>query len=1009
MMAEADVGVTVDEYKDVSLTLESPNPDEEFKRRSSWDGEARRRELCEDILRNQYREDREMLQMKFEHELRLNEMRLAEERERENRRLEEEREKRRLEEERENRRLAEEREKRRLEEERENRRLEEERENRRLSEMRLAEEREKRRSEEERENRRLEHEMRLKQMEIEESRRRDEQANRLKEQELEITVQNNESNNLDATLTARTKRFHDALKGLVGEFPDDPAAVPGYFEYLENQFISYEVDDDVKPKILQASLSTKARLLLGRMTLKQLNDYELLKKALLHEFRISPVLLRERFLSLDKRGDQTYSSLASELHVALTYYIKSRGIDNDFDQLVSLLVADRLKELMHPSCIDFVLAQERTEWLNHEELSRIVDNFMASHDNDCNPIRYSSQRLPNLRDRVGDVNRGNHPATNANNKERDARLGLCFKCHENGHSIKFCPLQKPSPVPIKKIGCCSIFQTNTMPAINAVTTKVSDLRNELVINAREIYTRSFRNIIVDQLPSIPALVDSGAEVCCIREDLVKSLEVIPHRQIDVLGITETPKRVGYVNLLVRPESNNIDALNIAPKVRVWFAVVPQMHQSIIITPSVVELLDSISKYDIILPKSFDKTTEETKVVRDHVDESVLSLVPNSNDTREISVDTSEDSIIGLALIEAYHQEVVETNESCGDSDIFVSSLQEDADFPVVAVQTISNVSEKNEGVDAASFAEEQRSCLSLKPFWQFAERDKKGFFVDNGLLYHRETLWGHQLKQLCLTDQRIPVVLEMGHDAPYSGHMASKSTRQRIRMSFWFPDMENRVPILSIPHGDDLPFSHLVMDCSGPIIPRGNPVAIQPKYNYALVVVDLFSRWPMAYLLCSINAQEVCDILLQIFMTFPISRVISSDCGTTSKRTRFFLEHLGCSSRFHESEHTKISGMVERCNRGLDVVICKLVEKRPQRWYVLLIILWLSLKKGSSSAACIGPCIFIYVACPLAILVDPGGKRESRLAQNGVAFLGRMIASGMSIPCPFVDSLGGEK
>ena len=93
---------------------------------------------------------------------------------------------------------------------------------------------------------------------------------------------------------------------------------------------------------------------MGRMTLKQLNDYELLKEALLREFRISPVLLRERFLSLEKRYDDTYSCLASELHVALTYYIKSRVIDDDFDELVSLLVADRLKELMHASCISFV-------------------------------------------------------------------------------------------------------------------------------------------------------------------------------------------------------------------------------------------------------------------------------------------------------------------------------------------------------------------------------------------------------------------------------------------------------------------------------------------------------------------------------------------------------------------------------------------------------------------------------------------------------------------------------
>ena len=373
----------------------------------------------------------------------------------------------------------------------------------------------------------------------------------------------------------------------------------------------------------------------------------------MHEFRISPVLLRERFLSLKKRYDDTYSRLASELHVALTYYIKSRGIDNNFDQLVSLLVADRLKELMPQSCVDFVLTQERTSWLDHEELSRVADNFMASRDNDCKPIKYSNQRVSNPRDKVVDISKGSIPATNANVKERDTRLGLCFNCHGKGHSMKFCPLQKPSPAPVKtsRVGCCSTLPSNTMPAINVETTKVSDVGNEVVIDAREFHTRSFKNIIVDQLASLPALVDSGAEVCCIREDLVKSLEVIPPRQIDVFGLSETPKRVGYVNLLVRPESSNVDAVNIAPKVRVWFAVVPQMHESIIITPSVVELLDSISKYDIILPKSVDEITEETNAVGNYVDESELSLVPDSNDTREMSVNTSEDSIIGLALIE----------------------------------------------------------------------------------------------------------------------------------------------------------------------------------------------------------------------------------------------------------------------------------------------------------------------------------------------------------------------
>ena len=197
----------------------------------------------------------------------------------------------------------------------------------------------------------------------------------------------------------------------------------------------------------------------------------------------------------------------------------------------------------------------------------------------------------------------------------------------------------------------------------------------------------------------------------------------------------------------------------------------------------------------------------------------------------------------------------------------------------------------------------------------------------------------------------------MGHDAPYAGHMASKSTRQRIRMSFWFPDMENRVhaycesckvcqlrapqkirdrvPIIPIPRGDEFSFNHLVMDCIGPIVPHGDPVAIQPKYNYALVVIDLFSRWPMAYPLRSMSAQAVCDILLQIFMTFSIPRVISSDCGSnfTSKLTQLFLKYLGCAPRFNTPGHPKASGVVESCNQSLKNMIYKLVDERPHKWY----------------------------------------------------------------------------
>ena len=56
----------------------------------------------------------------------------------------------------------------------------------------------------------------------------------------------------------------------------------------------YEVDEDVRAKLLLANLSERARALTMRLTKEQLNDYKFLKEFLLREFKISPSNLRAR-------------------------------------------------------------------------------------------------------------------------------------------------------------------------------------------------------------------------------------------------------------------------------------------------------------------------------------------------------------------------------------------------------------------------------------------------------------------------------------------------------------------------------------------------------------------------------------------------------------------------------------------------------------------------------------------------------------------------------------------
>src|SRR5205809_1044197 len=138
--------------------------------------------------------------------------------------------------------------------------------------------------------------------------------------------------------------------------------------------------EDVRAKLLLANLSERAKALTMRLTKEQLNDYQFLKEFLLREFKISPSNLRARFWTMCKASDESFTIYSSKLRVALMYYLKSRKITDEFDKLVSLLVADRLKESLSKACLDYILAQEKEEWLSCEDVANAADIYVASHD-----------------------------------------------------------------------------------------------------------------------------------------------------------------------------------------------------------------------------------------------------------------------------------------------------------------------------------------------------------------------------------------------------------------------------------------------------------------------------------------------------------------------------------------------------------------------------------------------------------------------------------------------------
>ena len=341
-----------------------------------------------------------------------------------------------------------------------------ERERLEFEKRRYQEEKEERRKREEKEELEKQREFKLRedQLSLERERQRQADLERQARDEERVTRR---------SLASRIKYFGDALKGVLGKFPQDSAEIPCYFDHVERLFDQIEVDDDVRANLLLANLNERTKALTARLTQAQLNNYKDLKEFLLKEFRISPIQLRERFISARKLPEETYSSLASRLRNALVYYLRSRRVNDRFDELVSLLCADRMKELLPRDCLNFILAQEKGDWLRYDELANSVDTYMASHHLSGEPIRhgnptpYRDSRPPKPTTqhesapakRVEQV--GGASKEGKLSREEAMRRGLCFLCAGQGHRSHQCPKNKGAEADKKsaKVNACTADPT----------------------------------------------------------------------------------------------------------------------------------------------------------------------------------------------------------------------------------------------------------------------------------------------------------------------------------------------------------------------------------------------------------------------------------------------------------------------------------------------------------------------------------------------------------------------
>ena len=769
------------------------------------------------------------------------------------------------------------------------------------------------------------------------------------------------------TLAAQTRFYGDAMKHALPRMSNDASELPSYFRAVENLFLLYDVPQELQSKLIIPMLTERAKALLARLSKERLDKYEEVRDYLLREFRLSAEQYRDKFLSATKQSDETFTLFGSRVRNLFMYYLDSRKADSR-DDVIDLMIADRIKRVLPDHCLKHVLSVESDSWLKPDRLTHVIDVYMNSYVHNSARASGGETVNPSTRgdgtvlSRVGGS--GFSPGVPSGSGVKDDKRPIrCWRCSKLGHRASECKVKGDNASrSLHNEQTSNVSQPRTKANVNHanVTLRNDDLQrnlseydscerddvmlinnhNNVVETGQERLMVSETDHIVSDINELPlselqyshisirgvegpvlCLNDSGAEISMVSQRVIQHLDVPKLRTIAIKGVVGEAVEANVVSLNIKPSPQH-ECENIAPYIPVLFAACDlSTDVDVILCGDVVKQLEELNAYNVLRCSVQPQFSEDFVTVDVVTTRSGIARNADGIDTKDVvgsAHNADNPSSVGGASGDDKVSAVTELLTPLSDRDHSSTVVKNDRK-PDTSLVSVS---------DHDALREEQLADDSLKGCWSWANLGKGNFYVRNGLLYHQDHILGQRVEQLCLPKCRQMQVCKLAHDLCHQGY---KKTKEKIRLSFYWDSlsktvkeyvdscvdcqrkarllMKDRVPISVIPR-DVVPFSHLYMDVIGPLFDKA-------EYNYCLCIIDSCTRFPFAFPLRAVTARAVCECLIQVFSLVGVSSVITSDQGTcfTARLTQEFLKLFGCSPRWSTPLHPEGNSLVERLNQ----------------------------------------------------------------------------------------------
>lgn len=248
-----------------------------------------------------------------------------------------------------------------------------------------------------------------------------------------------------------------------------------------------------------------------------------------------------------------------------------------------------------------------------------------------------------------------------------------------------------------------------------------------------------------------------------------------------------------------------------------------------------------------------------------------------------------------------------------------------AEGEAVTLEIIQRLTEKDEElvalkevIQTGNWKKNQKNEM-IKPYLNVAEE----LSVINGVVL--------RLERIILPRRLRARVVQIAHQA--GGHLGISKLKERLRSKYWYPQMDKIIehevktcfgcqavtathqiePVVmtELPEG---PWEHVQADFVGPF----------GDGYYALVVTDLYSRYPEVEFITSLKCEPVARKFRKIFANYGVPTQMDTDNGPPFNSNQFkeFCHEMGVKLKTGTPRHPKAQGQVESFNK----VINKLVQ-----------------------------------------------------------------------------------